>query len=138
MYFSFHLLETSLLTAVRLVLRRWSRAQPAGLLHSEPMAVMELGMPIVSTRRFRPGQVALFAVWESFDHLDAWLAQDAIGRRWTQGWHVRLDFLRRWRHVAALDGLPSQVGHRDRCSRSPQERRRGQCQRSPCGAAHRP
>lgn len=113
MYFSFHLLETSLLTAVRLLLRRWSRAQPAGLLHSEPMAAMELATPIVSTRRFRPGRVALFAVWASFDDLDAWLAEDVVGRRWATGWHVRLEFLRRWGHVAALDGLPAQVGHHD-------------------------
>ena len=113
MHFSFHLLETSPWTVVRLLLRRWSRTQPAGLLRSEPMAAMELGTPIVSTRRFRRGRVALFAVWESFDDLDAWLAEDAVGRRWAQGWHVRLEFLRRWGHVAALDGLPAQTGHHD-------------------------
>jgi hypothetical protein len=113
MYFSFHLLETSLLTAVRLLLRRWSWTQPAGLVHSEPMAAMELGTPIVSTRRFRPGRVALFACWESFDDLDAWLADDAVGRLWAKGWHVRLEFLRRWGHLAELDGLPAQAGHHE-------------------------
>lgn len=113
MHFSFHLLETSLPTALRLLLRRWSRAQPAGLLHSEPMAAMELATPIVSTRRFRPGRVALLAAWESFDDLDAWLTEDAVGRCWAQGWHVRLEFLRRWGHVAALDGLPAQAGQHD-------------------------
>lgn len=113
MFFSFRLLETSPWTAVRLLLRRWSLRQPAGLLHAEPMAAMELGTPIVSTRRFRPGRVALFAAWESFDDLDVWLAEDTVGRRWAQGWYVRLEFLRRWGHVAAFDGLPAQAGHHD-------------------------
>lgn len=113
MYFSFHLLATSPLTAGWLLLRRWSRAQPAGLLLSEPMAVMELATPIISTRRFRPGRVALFAVWKSFDDLDAWLAEDASGRRWAQGWHVRLEFLRRWGHVTGLGDLPEQAGRHD-------------------------
>lgn len=113
MHCSFHLLETSLPAAVRLLLQRWSRARPAGLLHVEPMAAMELATPIVSTRRFRPGQVALFAAWESFGDLDAWLTEDAVGRRWAEGWHVRLEFLRRWGHVAAFDGLPEQAGHHD-------------------------
>lgn len=113
MYFSFHLLETSPWTAIRLLLQRWSRTQPAGLLHAEPMVTMELGTPIISMRRFRPGRVALFAAWGLFDDLDAWLAGDPVGRCWAQGWHVRLEFLRRWGHVAAFDGLPSQAGHHD-------------------------
>jgi hypothetical protein len=113
MLFSVHLLETSLWTAVRLLLRRWARTKPAGLLHAEPMAAMELGTPIVSTRRFRPSRGALFAMWASADDLDAWLADDPAGRRWAEGWHVRLELLRRWGHVAALDGLPEQAGDHD-------------------------
>jgi hypothetical protein len=111
--FSFHLLDTSLRTAMRLLLARWARSQPAGLIHAEPMAAMALGTPIVSTRRFRPGRVALFAAWESFDDLDAWLTDDPNGRRWADGWHVRLEFLRRWGHHDALDGLPVTAGHHD-------------------------
>jgi hypothetical protein len=113
MDFSFHLLETSLPTTARLLRQRWSRSQPAGLLHAEPMAAMELATPIASTRRFRPGRIALFAAWETFDDLDAWLAEDARGRHWAQGWHVRLEFLRRWGHVARLDGLPAHSGQHD-------------------------
>lgn len=113
MRFSVHLLETTVLTAVRLLGRRWSRTRPPGLRHAEPMAVMELGTPIVSRRRVRPGRLMLFAAWASVDDLDAWLADDAAGRRWAAGWHVRLELLRRWGHVAALDGLPAQAGHHE-------------------------
>lgn len=77
------------------------------------MAATELATPIASTRRFQPGRVALFAAWETLDHLDAWLAEDACGRRWAQGWHVRLKFRCRWGHVAALDGLPAYGGQHD-------------------------
>jgi hypothetical protein len=100
---SVHLLETSPSTAARLVLRRprWP-----GLLLSEPMAAMELGTPIASPRRFRPGRVVLVARWQSAADLDAWLADDPAGRRWAQGWHVRLEHLRRWGSVRGLDDLP--------------------------------
>lgn len=73
MFFSFHLLETSPWTAVRLLLRRWSRTQPAGLLHAEPMAAMEFGTPIVSTRgsprtlRVDAGRKAGTCGWSSSD-----------------------------------------------------------------------
>jgi hypothetical protein len=70
------------------------------------MALMELGAPIASPRRVQLRHLALFAAWDTTDHLDAYLADDPSGRRWSQGWHVRLEFLRRWGHVAAFDGLP--------------------------------
>ncbi|HWG94544.1 MAG TPA: hypothetical protein VNU66_09995 [Mycobacteriales bacterium] len=113
MHCSVHLLETSPQTAARLLAQRWSRSQPAGLLHAEPMTAMELGTTVVSTRRFRAGRVVLVARWESFDHLDAWLADDPAGRRWAQGWHVRLEPLRRWGRVRGLDDVPEQVQPHD-------------------------
>lgn len=113
MDFTFHLLEAPLPTTVRLLRQRWSSSKPAGLVHWEPMAAMELATPIASTRRFTPGRIALFAAWESFDDLDAWLVDDTAGRSWANGWHVRLEFLRRWGHVAALPGLPENAGQHD-------------------------
>lgn len=68
--------------------------------------LMELGAPIISPRRAQVQRVAMFAAWDSPDHLDAFLADDPTGRRWAGGWHVRLEFLRRWGLVAAFDGLP--------------------------------
>lgn len=68
---------------------------------------------MASTRRFRPGRIALFAAWESFDDLDTWLDNSADGLRWAQGWHARLEFLRRWGHVAPFDTLPARAGQHD-------------------------
>lgn len=106
MLFSFHLLETSRTGGVRLLAQRRATTPPTGLHHAEPMTLMELGAPMVSPRRVQLQRLALFAAWDGDDHLDAFLADDPIGRRWSAGWHVRLEFLRRWGHVAALDGLP--------------------------------
>lgn len=102
--FTFHLLETTTTTGLRLLAR--SGRPAAGLRHSEPMAVMELGAPIVSTRRAQSRRLALFARWEDEGSLDAWLGDDPTGRDWAEGWHVRLEFLRRWGLVEALDDLP--------------------------------
>lgn len=57
------------------------------------------------------GRTAMFAVWESENHLDAFLEQGGIARRWeraSESWHVRLRTVGghgRWRGVDPLDGL---------------------------------
>jgi hypothetical protein len=106
MLFSFHLLETTRRRGVRLLAQRRAAQQLPGLRHAEPMTLMELGAPIVSPRRVQLRRLGLFAAWDSTDHLESYLAADPNGRRWSTGWHVRLEFLRRWGHVAAFDGLP--------------------------------
>ncbi len=106
MLFSFHLLHTPLRRGVRLLAHRRAARRIQGLRHAEVLTQMELGAPIVSPRRVQLRHLAMFAAWDSADHLDAYLADDPRGRRWAEGWHVRLEFLRRWGHVAAFDGLP--------------------------------
>lgn len=104
MIHSFHLLRTGLCQSLRLFARP-PREVP-GLAHAEVMVQMELGSPIVSPRRLQVRHLAMFAAWESEEALEAWLASSPDGRAWADGWHVRLEFLRRWGHVAAFDGLP--------------------------------
>ena len=106
MLFSFHLLETTRGRGLRLLAQRRAAGKPSGLHHAERMTLMELGSPLVSPRRVQLRQLAMFAVWDSTEHLDAYLADDASGRLWSSGWHVCLEFLRRWGHAAAIDGLP--------------------------------
>ena len=106
MLFSYHLLETTPGRGLRRLRPRRSTPPIPGLRHVERMALMELGAPIVSPRRVQLRQLALFAAWDSTDHLDAYLDDHPEGRRWASGWHVRLEFLRRWGHIAGLVGLP--------------------------------
>lgn len=113
MLFSFHLLETTRVRGARLLARGRAGPQPPGLHHAECMALMELGAPIVSPRRLQLRRLAQFTAWDSTDDLESYLADDPRGRLWSHGWHVRLEFLRRWGHVEAFDGLPLQGAAHD-------------------------
>ncbi len=77
------------------------------------MTVMTLGSPILSKGRMQLGRLAAFARWESEGALDAFLGETELGRTLQAGWHVRLQFLRRWGHMAGLDDLPANVGEAD-------------------------
>ena len=73
------------------------------------MMVMELGSPIVSPRRAQIGKMAMFASWDSETAIDGFLdGNDHRGL--ADGWHVRLEFMRRWGSVAAFGDLPGSTG----------------------------
>lgn len=67
---------------------------------------MTLGSPIVSAARMQLGTLAVFAAWESERALEAFLSETELGSALSTGWHVRLEFLRRWGRVAGFDDLP--------------------------------
>jgi hypothetical protein len=77
------------------------------------MAVMELGSGIFSPARMQLRRLAVFAEWEGEDALDAFLTDTDLGRRLNAGWHVRLEFLRRWGRVSEFDELPASVDRMD-------------------------
>jgi hypothetical protein len=78
-----------------------------GLRHAECLMVMALGSPILSPARMQLSNLAVFASWESEAALDGFLTTAELGRELARGWHVRLEFLRRWGRVAAFDDLPA-------------------------------
>lgn len=47
----------------------------------------------------------MFAAWKNETAIDDFLAGSRIGSELAAGWHVRLDFLRRWGHLTQFDGL---------------------------------
>jgi hypothetical protein len=104
--FSFHLARTTLRTTAGVLVRSSAHPGVPGLQHMETMAVMALGSPIVSPARMQLTNLAVFAAWEDATSLDAFLVDTELGRTLASGWHVRLELLRRWGSVAALDGLP--------------------------------
>lgn len=101
--YSFHLAALPPLTAVGAMLRR---PKAHGLIHAEVFAGMELGAPVVSPRRMQLKRTAVFAEWEDEQALVSFLAENPFGRRLAEGWHVRLQFLRRWGKVSEFSGLP--------------------------------
>lgn len=113
MIHSFHLATLPPLTTTRALLRPASRWAVPGLRHVEPMALMELGAPVVSPSRLQLRRLALFAAWDDEADLDAFLVGDPLGQRLGAGWHVRLQFLRRWGSLSGLGDLPATAGRYD-------------------------
>lgn len=106
---SFHLAEVPRRVGARALVRP-PGASTAGLDHAECLSLMRLGAPTVSPDRLQLRRLAVFAQWRDEAALDAFLARDTLGRELARGWHVRLQFLRRWSTLAALPGLPVRAG----------------------------
>lgn len=111
---SFHLAQVPARVGARALLRPPMPSGTAGLDHLECLSLMRLGAPTISPDRLQLRRLAVFAQWSDEAALERFLEQDALGRALTPGWHVRLEFLRRWSTLAALPGLPVRTGRWDR------------------------
>lgn len=81
-----------------------------GLDHAECLALMRLGAPTLSPDRLQLRRMAMFAQWRDENAVDRFLTEHTLGRHLATGWHVRLEFLRRWSTLAALPDLPTSTG----------------------------
>lgn len=107
--FTFHLVEVPVATAVSLLRRPPTPAACRGLRHAECLSLMRLGAPTLSPARLQLRRLAMFARWDDDAAVDEFLAGSRHGEHLAGGWHVRMDFLRRWSHLAALPDLPSRA-----------------------------
>lgn len=104
---SFHLAEVPAPVGARALMRPLS---VPGLDHAECLSLMRLGAPTLSPSRLQLRRLAVFAQWHDEAALDRFLGADPLGRHLARGWHVRLEYLRRWSTLAALPGLPARTG----------------------------
>jgi hypothetical protein len=111
--FTFHFAKTTMGTAVRALCFPPTGQQVPGLDHAECMTKMTLGAPILSPARMQLHHLTMFAAWESEAAIDEFLANTELGRALATGWHVRMEFQRRWGYVRAFDGLAESVGEQD-------------------------
>jgi len=111
--FSFHLAKMTIATTAAALLRPPTTSGLAGLRRMECMTVMTLGSPIVSPARFQARNLAVFASWDDEAAIDRFLVGHSLGRALAAGWHVRMEFLRRWGRVSGFDDLPANVGNED-------------------------
>lgn len=109
-FFSYHLIRTSPLITLKAF---YSPPKVAGLRHVEFLAGMTLGAPIVSPARMQLHDLCVFAYWENESHLDDFLADTELGQALSNGWHVRLEFLRRWGRFSEIDDLPNNLENTD-------------------------
>ncbi len=110
---TFHLANTSVLTTAKSIIGGPTASTVPGLQHAECMWTMKLGVPVVSPRRLQLQRFAMFASWDDEAAIDHFLANDPLGKKLAKGWHVRLDFIRRWGHITEFDGLPASTGESD-------------------------
>ncbi len=101
--YSFHLANMPLLKAFGGLLQP---PKAPGLRHMEVLAGMQLGAAVISPHRMQVRRMAVFAQWEDEAALVDFLAQHPFGRKLSEGWHVRLEFLRRWGEVRDMVLFP--------------------------------
>lgn len=104
--FTFHLAECGIAETLRALSRPPTPQSTPGLVHAECLAPMTLGRPVALPTRYRPHQIAVFAAWQSESAINEFLQSSRLGRALARGWHVRMEFVRRWGYVSEFDGLP--------------------------------
>ncbi len=104
--FTLHLAQCGLAETLRALARPPTSVSTPGLVHAECLVPMTLGRPVALPWRYRPQQIAVFAAWQQEGAIDEFLQSSRLGRALATGWHVRMEFVRRWGEIRELDGLP--------------------------------
>ncbi len=110
--FTFHLVKTSAITALKVILRPPRPGNVPGLMHAEYMTAMTLGAKIFSPSRILIRQVAVFAQWENESCIDDFLENNSFGKSLAEGWHVRLSYLRQWGNIDEFE-IPKESSELD-------------------------
>lgn len=110
--FSYHLVRTSYISALRLLLFPPKPTNIPGLIHAECMTVMTLGSAIFSPSRMILRKLVVFAQWESEQAIDHFLAKDKLGAVLAKGWHTRLLFMRQWGRISEFN-IPKEAVESD-------------------------
>lgn len=108
-FHSFHLAEVPRALGARTLLQA-PTSSSGGLEHVECLSLMRLGATVLSPDRLQLQRLAVFAQWRDEEALTQFLAHDTLGGVLAQGWHVRMEFMRRWSGIAALSALPLRAG----------------------------
>lgn len=108
--FTYHLVKTSLLNALKLIIWPPRPKNTPGLIHAESMTVMTLGSPVFSPYRLLMRQIALVAQWEDEKAVDLFMAQSRSGKILKKGWYTRLTFLRQWGQISDFN-IPEDASH---------------------------
>ena len=100
--FSYHLVKVPLNAALKLLLFPIKQTDINGLIHAEVMSAMVLGSPLFSKSRLFNRKIIVFAQWENETFLDDFLRLDKTGKLMAKGWHIRLEYLRKWGSISGF------------------------------------
>ena len=101
--FSYHIVRTSYISALKSLLFPPRPANIPGLIHAECMTAMTLGSAIFSPSRMLLRQLVVFAQWENEASIDDFLAKHKLGATLRKGWHTRLLFMRQWGSITEFE-----------------------------------
>lgn len=101
--FSYHLANTTYISALKTIINSPKPKDSPGLIHAECMTAMTLGSAIYSPSRILARQVAMFAQWEDEAAIDRFLSNNSVGKVMAKGWHIRIAFLRQWGTVSPFE-----------------------------------
>lgn len=101
--FTYHLVKTSYISALKAILFPPKPKKISGLIHAECMTAMTLGSAIFSPSRMLVRQVAVFAQWENETAIDNFLNKNNFGKILAKGWHTRLAFMRQWGKITEFE-----------------------------------
>lgn len=100
--FSYHIVALPFFYALKVLLFPLKPDKNLGLLYVETMSMMNLGSPIYAWSRIFNNKIIVFAQWENECCLEDFLSGSKLGKRIDKGWHIRLQFLRKWGKLSAL------------------------------------
>lgn len=101
--FSYHLVRTSTVSALRAIALPPKVITIPGLIHAEWMSAMTLGSALFSPSRVLPSQLVMFAQWNEESAIDHFLSRTKIGKILANGWHTRLEFMRQWGTISEFE-----------------------------------
>lgn len=101
--FSYHLVRTSTVSALRAIALPPKVTTIPGLIHAEWMSAMTLGSALFSPSRVLPSQLVMFAQWNDESAIDHFLSRTKIGKILASGWHTRLELIRQWGRISEFE-----------------------------------
>ncbi len=101
--FTYHLVRTSYSQVVNSILFSVDKSEIPGLIHMKTMNCMRLGSAIFSVNRILIREISVFAQWEDETSIDKFLAENKFGKILSEGWHVRMSFMRQWGEISEYE-----------------------------------
>jgi hypothetical protein len=103
---SVHLAAPGTRQALRALRHAPDPANVAGLTYAEAVLTAPLGPKLLPKPTL--AEIGLIASWEDDEHLDAFLADEALAGPFAAGWHVRMRAVRIFGAWPAMPGLPEE------------------------------
>ncbi|MEZ4743860.1 MAG: hypothetical protein R3B45_15685 [Bdellovibrionota bacterium] len=101
--FSYHLVELSFFSALKLLFFPPTKRKVPGLKFSLCLFAMNLGQNIFSFSRYRFNTLAFIARWSDEESLERFLSKKANSFGSASAWHIRMRPYRRWGSFTGLE-----------------------------------